>query len=60
MDLIDQNKIISGRFYKKDCLPDKLGVPQIKPMELITKDLKKLIVIEDSILIKEKYPSKLE
>eukprot|EP00347_Sterkiella_histriomuscorum_P016946 403351246 len=55
IDEIDPQGLIKGRYYREHCKLDKHG-NQLKPMEIITKNLKKLVIIEDQKIIKEKYP----
>ncbi len=57
LNVIDQNGYITGRYYREHCSTDKKG-NLIKPMELITKNLNKLIIIDDSEIIYKMYKGK--
>lgn len=57
IDVIDPNGYITGRFYREHCSTDKKG-NLIKPMDVITKNLKKLIIIDDSEAVFNSYRGK--
>lgn len=50
IDEIDPHGLIKGRYYRDSCKVDKHG-NTLKPMEIITKNMKKLIIIEDQKII---------
>jgi len=54
IDEIDPKGFIKKRFYREHCKQDKEGV-LLKPMEIITKNKKKLIIIEDSKEVYKQY-----
>lgn len=57
LDVIDPNGYITGRYYREHCKTDKKGV-LVKPMEIITKNLNKLIIIDDSEVVYNMYKGK--
>jgi len=58
IDMIDPKGYITGRYYKEHCTFDKMG-NIIKPMEIISKNLNKIIIIDDSESVYQMYKSKL-
>ena len=55
IDQIDPQGYVTGRFYREHCKTDKKG-NIIKPIEdVISKNMKKLIVIDDSELTYNMY-----
>ena len=52
--MIDPNGYITGRYYREHCTKDKKG-NLVKPMDIITKDIKKLIIIDDSEVVYNQY-----
>jgi TFIIF-interacting CTD phosphatase-like protein len=57
IDEIDPNGYITGRYFREHCKADKNG-NLIKPMDIITKNLKKLIIIDDSEPVYNMYKGK--
>ena len=47
IDMIDPNHIISKRFYREHCKKNAKG-ELIKDMSVITKDLKRLVIVDDA------------
>ena len=58
IDAIDPNGYITGRYYREHCKVDKKG-SLVKPMEIITQNKKKLIIIDDSESVDNTYRGKL-
>ena len=54
IDHIDPHGYITGRYYREHCKTDNKG-NLIKPMDVITQNLKKLIIIDDSELVHGMY-----
>lgn len=50
IDAIDPQGYITGRYYREHCVLDKKG-QLIKNMDVVTKNAKKLIIIDDSIVV---------
>lgn len=57
LDAIDPKGHIKGRFYREHCKLDKLG-NHVKPMDIVTGNKKKLIIIDDSELVYSHYKGK--
>ncbi len=58
LDAIDPHGYITGRYYREHCTVDKSG-SLVKNMDMITKNLRKLIIIDDSELVYNRYKGKL-
>jgi carboxy-terminal domain RNA polymerase II polypeptide A small phosphatase len=54
IDMIDPNGYVTGRYYREHCKTDKNG-NLIKPMDIITTNLTRLIIIDDSEIVYNMY-----
>jgi TFIIF-interacting CTD phosphatase-like protein len=57
IDAIDPNGYITGRYYRDHCSMDKKG-NVVKPIDIISKNWKKIIVIDDSEIVYNMYRGK--